>query len=80
MIVKSGLADSTLCRTAFSSDLINFVFDTPSRSVEPLDNDALKKVVPKLPHANPVGPTKPVTDVPPPGGSEQVVPRFNTVC
>ncbi|EER00208.1 hypothetical protein Pmar_PMAR017066 [Perkinsus marinus ATCC 50983] len=51
--------------------LINFVFDTPSRSVEPLDNDALKKVVPKLPHANPVGPTKPVTDVPPPGGSEQ---------
>ncbi|EER00211.1 hypothetical protein Pmar_PMAR017069 [Perkinsus marinus ATCC 50983] len=34
-------------------------------------NDALKKVVPKLPHANPVGPTKPVTDVPPPGGSEQ---------
>ncbi|KAF4678331.1 hypothetical protein FOL47_000060 [Perkinsus chesapeaki] len=28
-------------------------------------NDALKKVVPKLPHANPVGPTRPVTDVPP---------------
>ncbi|KAF4668940.1 hypothetical protein FOZ61_005451 [Perkinsus olseni] len=33
-------------------------------------NDALKKVVPKLPHANPVGPTKPVTDVPPVGNEE----------